>query len=515
MSKSMWVKEAKGKALTPRVKLSSLFKNEDGAIDLASIMVGVIVVGLIGGVVAATVFAVIPWSQDNAAKQQLDSIASAQSAYKGLSSSDSLPDTLSKNSYADSYELNAANLLSKGTSYCTTKTASGGYEAFAQSASGETWMITDSSTQPQLVGPEQVSNNCGHILPYIDATPAVTTMIYRCDTTKTGIIPLNGSLTGKETWSSEGAAPKRISYNNRTTATPHIFQAGVEYTMTFEGTYKNIDSRLVPTGGVNVADCLREVEHIGKDSGVVSAAGAFYDAKNLISVPSDIPETITNFDYMFYGAKSFNHPNISSWNTSNVTTMTSMFDGATVFNQPVDNWNTSNVTSMSSVFAFARDFNQPLNDWDTSKVTTMSRMFSVASSFNQPVNNWDVSKVVNMGSTFNGAYSFNQPLDEWDVRNVIDMNALFSNAYKFNQPLNNWNPNRAALMNSMFNHAYEFNQPLDKWNTSKVTNMNKMFYEARAFSHDLSGWNTSSVTNGTSFALPSFPEHFLPAKTSK
>lgn len=65
--------------------IASAFKNENGAIDLSSIMVGIIVIGLIGGVIAATVFSVIPWSQDNAAKQQLDSVAAAQSAYIGLS----------------------------------------------------------------------------------------------------------------------------------------------------------------------------------------------------------------------------------------------------------------------------------------------------------------------------------------------------------------------------------------------------------------------------------------------
>jgi len=74
---------AKNKAASSSVK--SAFTNEDGAIDLASIMVGIIVIGLIGGVIAATVFAVIPWAQDNAAKQQLDSVASAQAAYIGLS----------------------------------------------------------------------------------------------------------------------------------------------------------------------------------------------------------------------------------------------------------------------------------------------------------------------------------------------------------------------------------------------------------------------------------------------
>ena len=62
-----------------------VFRNEQGVIDLASIMVGVIVIGMIGGVIAATVFAVIPWAQDAAAKQQLDNIVTAESAYMGYS----------------------------------------------------------------------------------------------------------------------------------------------------------------------------------------------------------------------------------------------------------------------------------------------------------------------------------------------------------------------------------------------------------------------------------------------
>lgn len=53
--------------------------------DLASIMTGIIVMGVIGGVIAATVFAVIPWSQNEAAKKQLNEIKTAQEGYLGLS----------------------------------------------------------------------------------------------------------------------------------------------------------------------------------------------------------------------------------------------------------------------------------------------------------------------------------------------------------------------------------------------------------------------------------------------
>ena len=57
----------------------------------------------------------------------------------------------------------------------------------------------------------------------------------------------------------------------------------------------------------------------------------------------------------------------------------------------ISNWDTSSVTDMSSLFQNATSFNQPLNKWNVSKVTSMNAMFYRAPSFNQPLNNWDVS----------------------------------------------------------------------------------------------------------------------------
>jgi len=144
--------------------LKEAFTNEDGAIDLASIMVGIIVIGLIGGVIAATVFAVIPWAQDNAAKQQLDSVASAESAYIGLSTNDTTGAgqqqafaSLVNNqiSASDGSVLFDATGLNSGTTPQLSVVASGTgsnthYGAAIRSASSKIYYISDSKTQPTL-----------------------------------------------------------------------------------------------------------------------------------------------------------------------------------------------------------------------------------------------------------------------------------------------------------------------------------------------------------------------------
>lgn len=61
---------------------------EHGVIDLASIMVGVIIVGILSAGIVATVFALIPFTQDKAAEQALSAASTAESVQYSFSSGD-------------------------------------------------------------------------------------------------------------------------------------------------------------------------------------------------------------------------------------------------------------------------------------------------------------------------------------------------------------------------------------------------------------------------------------------
>ena len=81
--------------------------------------------------------------------------------------------------------------------------------------------------------------------------------------------------------------------------------------------------------------------------------------------------------YMFYMCKELKSVgNISGWDVSNVTDMSSMFYGCTYFNQNISSWDVSNVIGMSYMFAWCESFNQDLSNWNVSKVRFIGGVFT-------------------------------------------------------------------------------------------------------------------------------------------
>lgn len=92
----------------------------------------------------------------------------------------------------------------------------------------------------------------------------------------------------------------------------------------------------------------------------------------------------TSMASAFYGCANLTVPATDAPNLSGVTSLNSMFYGATVFNSPVNHWDVSNVNDMANLFRDASYFNQSVNNWDVSNATVLRWMF-LGTSFNQPL----------------------------------------------------------------------------------------------------------------------------------
>ena len=189
---------------------------------------------------------------------------------------------------------------------------------------------------------------------------------------------------------------------------------------------------------------------------------------------------------------------IGDWNTTGVTDMSNAFkvqnNVTSGFNEDISAWDTSNVTTMRSMFQSQTSFNQDIGTWNVSNVTSMYAMFFGATPFNQDIDAWDVSSVTDMEAMF-AATSFNQDIGSWDVSNVIMMRGVFYQAASFNQDISAWNVGSATDMSYMFFYALSFNQDIGAWDVSSAINMYQMFRNATVFNQDIGGWAIGNVSS--------------------
>ena len=220
---------------------------------------------------------------------------------------------------------------------------------------------------------------------------------------------------------------------------------------------------------------------------------------------------VENMSNMFYNTKQYraDYLDLSSWNTSKVTSMKQMFGNSGVSEIIFETedgtiWDTSNVTDMSSMFA-----NTPNiilsgnilgeNGFDTSNVTNMSRMFyNCGSDGALDFSNADVSKVTNMSSMFEKSDLEKLRLSNWNVSKVTNMNRMFAEMNALNQlrGLENWNTESVTNIGGIFINASKLTAlDVSGWKTSKVTTMASSFSGLNVTNLDLSRWDTSSVSN--------------------
>ena len=124
------------------------------------------------------------------------------------------------------------------------------------------------------------------------------------------------------------------------------------------------------------------------------------------------------------------------------------------------NWNTTLVTNMGGYMSsdshvnkrFSQNgiFNGDISRWDTSHVTDMSTMFGNCTAFNQNISGWDVSLVTDLSSMFSGADSFNQDIGNWITSQVTELSFMFHSAKSFDQTMSAFDTSRSLYMEFMF-----------------------------------------------------------------
>jgi surface protein len=164
-----------------------------------------------------------------------------------------------------------------------------------------------------------------------------------------------------------------------------------------------------------------------KNNEIASGYRAFYYSKcDQVTAWLERPFTIVDgsMQEMFRNADA-PHAGIENLDTSNVTTLQNCFQsfdyaGGSINPDAVldlSGWDVSNVTNMSSFMYFSDTDLAGLENWDISSVETLYYAFRNAYIFNGDVSTWDTSNVTNMGYAFYNAYEFNQDLSGWCVSN--------------------------------------------------------------------------------------------------
>lgn len=117
------------------------FRNEHGAFDLPSILVGVAVVAVLAAGVLAAIFGVIPFAQDKGAQQDLDAVKTAEGVSKAQDGRFETSQVLIDRGYLSSPGNVAATANDSGTCYVSV----------ARSGSGNVYMSTSQNPTPLLL----------------------------------------------------------------------------------------------------------------------------------------------------------------------------------------------------------------------------------------------------------------------------------------------------------------------------------------------------------------------------
>ena len=200
---------------------------------------------------------------------------------------------------------------------------------------------------------------------------------------------------------------------------------------------------------------------------ITNMKGMFYDCSKLKNLP-DISKwdtkNVTNMKGMFYNCSSlYSLPDISKWDTKNVIKIKRMFCKCSSLETlpDISKWDTKNVTSFEGMFCHCSSLTTlpDISKWNTKNTTSFKDMLSDCSKLISlpDISKWDTKKVIDMsGMFYNCSKIISLPdISKWDIRNVINMNGMFCDCslLTYLPDISKWDIKEVKDMRDMFNNC--------------------------------------------------------------
>ncbi len=152
-----------------------------------------------------------------------------------------------------------------------------------------------------------------------------------------------------------------------------------------------------------------------------------------IDLSSFDTSNVTDMSYMFNYCTKLKQLDLSNFDTSNVTSIQAMFQRCESLEEvDLSSFDTSNVTSLAGMFNYCTKLKQlDLSNFDTSNVTSIRGMFQRCESLEEvDLSNFNTSKVTDMAYLFNNDINLKSiNISNFDTSNVTDMSYMFGSCY--------------------------------------------------------------------------------------
>lgn len=203
---------------------------------------------------------------------------------------------------------------------------------------------------------------------------------------------------------------------------------------------------------------------------------------------------------LFHSKSTLKNIDIVGWNSSMVTSLSTMFYNCTALETITMNLDTSNVTNMGNMFQNCSSLKSvDVSNFNTSNVTNMNGLFRTCPSLTSiDLSNFDTTNVTNIGYMFYQCSSLTSlDLSNFDTSNVTTMQWMFRECSKLTSlDLSNFQTPKLNSLYCTFQYCNALvSIDLSNFDTTNVTNMQNMFqYCNSLISLDLSNFYTSNVT---------------------